>query len=495
MRKRITSGILALCMLVSLFPVTAFGAFDDIKGHWGEKAIDRWSDYGIVEGDGNSFNPDGLMSRGAAAAVFARLLGLDEKADISKFTDMDADAWYADAIAMCVKAGIMSGVAGNLMDPNGPLTREQFFVMYARALGIDGEETMDKSYDDADGISDWAKESFNALVNKGYVSGTSDDKLSPAMDINRASVMSLLDKSIAAYANKDNAEVEVKGDGIVLVTGENVTVKGEGDITLVAATEGKVDLKDFEGDVEVNIVTDGAEIKNVPEDAKLNVKEGIEDAKVNDKVVDEDTTVAPPTGGSIGGGTTGGGSTGGGSTGGNGGSTGGNGGSTPENPDTPDTPDTPGTPDTPDTPENPEPVKVKPATGISKIEKHGSVQVHVDLPQDVTGIDYFTFTFYDSENEEASRMTGITCSKDGGIFYVEENMFDSRFNYDRAEVTSMPLEGYEKAVYTETVSVNIEQTTVGITPEFVMPTDGNPNRVEITFDKALTPDMLMHISV
>ena len=64
---------------------------------------------------------------------------------------------------MCVKAGIMSGVAGNLMDPNGPLTREQFFVMYARALGIEGEETMDKSYDDANGISDWARKASMLL--------------------------------------------------------------------------------------------------------------------------------------------------------------------------------------------------------------------------------------------------------------------------------------------------------------------------------------------
>ena len=477
MKKRITSGILALCMLISLFPVTALATYDDIAGHWGEEAIERWSDYGIVEGDGKNFNPDGLMSRGAAAAVFARLLGLSEKADISKYSDVNADAWYADAIAMCVEAGIMSGVAGNLMDPNGPLTREQFFVMYARALGIEEEETMNKSFDDAGEVSDWAQGSINALVNKGFIDGISDDTLAPDVDINRASVMSLLDKSIAAYVNEDNAEVTVEGDGIILVVADNVTIKGEGDITLVAATEGKVDLKEFEGDVEVNIVSDGAEIENVPEDTKLNVKEGIEDAKVNDKVVDKDTTEAPAPapvpGGSIGGGSIGGGTTGGQPEGGN--PEGGN----PEG----------GNPET-----KPE---VKPATGINNIEKHGSVQIHVDLPEDKTGISYFSFTFYDSTNPEASRMEGITCSKDAEdpTFYVVEEKFDPRFNYDRAEVTSIPLEGYEKAVYTETVSINIEQLNVGINPVFVMPTDGNPNRVEITFDNALTPGMLMHIAV
>ena len=502
MKKRITSGILALCMLISLFPVTALATYSDIDGHWGEEAIEKWSEYGIVEGDGKNFNPDGLMTRGAAAAVFARLLGLSDKADISKYTDVNADAWYADAIAMCVEAGIMSGVAGNLMDPNGPLTREQFFVMYARALGIEEEETMDKSFNDAGEISDWAQGSINALVNKGFIDGISDGTLAPDVDINRASVISLLDKSIAAYVNEDNAEVTVEGNGIVLVVADNVTIKGEGDITLVAATDGEVEFKDFEGEVAINIVSDGAEIKNAPADAELNVKEGVEDAKVNDKVVDETTNEVPSAGGSTSGGSTGGDSTGGGSTGGGstgGGSTGGGstgGGSTGG--DSTGGGSTGGGSTGGDSTEGNDPaedIPVQAVTGINNIEKHGSVWVHVDLPEDKTGIEYFTFTFYDSTNPEASRMEGITCNEGDPTFYVTEDKFDSRFNYDRAEVTSLPLEGYEKAVYTENVSINIEQITVGISPVFVMPTDGNPNRVEITLDNALTPGMLMHIAV
>ena len=99
MKKRITSGILALCMLISLFPVTALATYSDIDGHWGEEAIERWSEYGIVEGDGENFNPDGLMTRGAAAAVFARLLGLSDKADIS------SDLPEPDSPVMTLKLG------------------------------------------------------------------------------------------------------------------------------------------------------------------------------------------------------------------------------------------------------------------------------------------------------------------------------------------------------------------------------------------------------
>ena len=66
------------------------------------------------------------MTRAQAAAIFARLLKLDAKADISKYTDVDSDAWYAEYIAMCVAAGIMNGVGDNAMDPNGTLTRDGY---------------------------------------------------------------------------------------------------------------------------------------------------------------------------------------------------------------------------------------------------------------------------------------------------------------------------------------------------------------------------------
>ncbi|MBR4879497.1 MAG: S-layer homology domain-containing protein, partial [Clostridia bacterium] len=488
MKKRITSGILALCMLISLFPVTALATYSDIDGHWGEEAIEKWSEYGIVEGDGKNFNPDGLMTRGAAAAVFARLLGLSDKADISKYTDVNADAWYADAIAMCVEAGIMSGVAGNLMDPNGPLTREQFFVMYARALGIEEEETMDKSFNDAGEISDWAQGSINALVNKGFIDGISDGTLAPDVDINRASVISLLDKSIAAYVNEDNAEVTVEGNGIVLVVADNVTIKGEGDITLVAATDGEVEFKDFEGEVAINIVSDGAEIKNAPADAELNVKEGVEDAKVNDKVVDETTNEVPSAGGSTGGGSTGGGSTGGGSTGGGstgGGSTGGDstgGGSTGG--------------DSTEGNDPAEDIPVQAVTDITSMQQTGmTIKIGVELPSDMTGIDYFTLAFYDSVYEEASKMEGITCSKDHPYFYVDRDKFDTRYMYDTVEIVSKPLEGYKEAVYTEAVSTNITRTNLNITPYFEAVTaDGNTNRLTVEFDKAAM-NAFMHTAV
>lgn len=231
--KKILALVLCLCMVMSMSAV-AMADYTDIDGHWAEGSIDRWTAYGIVEGFEDEFDPSGTMTRGQAAAVFARLLKLTEKADISKYTDVDGDAWYADYIAMCVAAGILNGVGDDAMDPKGTLTREQMMTMLCRALGIQPEDTCDKEFDDADKVSGWAEGYLNALVNKGIVSGMTEDTLAPELDINRASVMTLLDKAIVVYVAEDNATVTVpEGTGVILVVGDNAVIEDAPEGTIV----------------------------------------------------------------------------------------------------------------------------------------------------------------------------------------------------------------------------------------------------------------------
>ena len=88
--------------------VSTYSPYSDIKGHWAEEAIDRWSGYGVVQGDDNGFRPDGGMTRAEAATLFAKMFGLTKKGDISKYTDVPADAWFADSLALF--AVVSSGV-------------------------------------------------------------------------------------------------------------------------------------------------------------------------------------------------------------------------------------------------------------------------------------------------------------------------------------------------------------------------------------------------
>ena len=131
-------------------------------------------------------------------------------------------------------------------------------------------------------------------------------------------------------------------------------------------------------------------------------------------------------------------------------------------------------------------LEVKPATGITSMQQTGmTLKIGVELPEDMTGIDYFTLAFYDSVYEEASKMTGITCSKTHPYFYVDRDKFNAGYMYDTVEIVSMPMDGYEKAVYTEAISANISRTNLSITPYYeAVLADGNINRFTVEFDEA-----------
>lgn len=235
MKKRFLAAALALAMLLMMVP-SAFAAsdgFDDVPGHWAEDAINRWSGYGVVNGVGdNQFAPNGTLTRAQAAQVFANLLDLEVQADISRYTDVPEGSWYHTAIAQCVAAGILTGTGGATMDPQSPVTREELFVMFARALNIRPQSSSDVTFGDSGEVSGWAQGYINALADRGFVSGVGGGMLAPGEAINRASVMSLLDKTISDYANTSGTTVG-NASGVVLVVADNVSVAGDVDTLVV----------------------------------------------------------------------------------------------------------------------------------------------------------------------------------------------------------------------------------------------------------------------
>ena len=229
--KRILCLILTLVFVAGLLPMSVLGAeYSDTAGHWGQSAIERWSGYGVVQGDERGFRPDATMTRAEAAQVFVNLLGLNDTSDAMSFSDVSASAWYAGAIAKVTSAGVMNGMGDGTMNPEGSVSREEFFVMFARGLGIKPQETT--SGVQADGAA-WSAPYINALTDKGYVKGDGTG-VNALADINRASVMALMDSTVTTYANENGATVEGTGEGIILVVADNVTVTGNVDTLVVA---------------------------------------------------------------------------------------------------------------------------------------------------------------------------------------------------------------------------------------------------------------------
>ena len=263
--KQALSFLLVTCMVVAL-AATAFAAsYTDTDGHWAEEAIERWTSLDIVKGyDDGEYKPENDLTRGQAAVIFARLLKLEKKADITNFTDVAADAYYADAIAQVVARGIMNGKSSSSMDPEGPLTREEFFTMLVRAIGLPVEEKSEKTFSDENKVSDWAAGSINALVNAGYVQGYENGTIRPENDIKRSEIVALFHQTVVAYANEDGKEVVAPEKGVVIVVADDVTVKSEKgeEVTVVVAKE----------EATVTVETAGA-VSVVADSATVNVAE------------------------------------------------------------------------------------------------------------------------------------------------------------------------------------------------------------------------------
>lgn len=245
MKRKILSLILVFAMTVSLLTVGTGAVeptYGDTAGHWAESSIERWSAYGIIQGSNGQFDPNGQLTCAQLATILAKLLKLPAAKDAG-FTDNTADAWYYDAINRCAAAGILNGNGDGTVTPEAPITRERAMVMLARALGIEPIRKPDLAkYTDAAQVSAYAQGYLAAMIKAGIVGGVGDNRLAPQDNINRASTVTILDRAIGVYADKDGMTVNAKDGELVLVVAKSVKVINAPEGTKIVVADGATGL-------------------------------------------------------------------------------------------------------------------------------------------------------------------------------------------------------------------------------------------------------------
>lgn len=245
MKRKILSLILVFAMTVSLLTVGTGAVeptYGDTAGHWAESSIERWSGHGIIQGSNGLFDPNGQLTCAQLATILAKLLKLPAAKDAG-FTDNTADAWYYDAINRCAAAGILNGNGDGTVTPEAPISRERAMVMLARALGIEPIRKPDLTkYTDAAQVSAYAQGYLAAMIKAGIVGGVGDNRLAPQDNINRASTVTILDRAIGVYADKDGMTVNAKDGELVLVVAKNVKVINAPEGTKIVVADGATGL-------------------------------------------------------------------------------------------------------------------------------------------------------------------------------------------------------------------------------------------------------------
>lgn len=127
---------------------------------------------GSTKADAKVFAPTMTMTRAQIVQVLYAAAGKPDVAFSGKFSDVAADAWYANAVEWAAEKGIVAGVGNGTFAPNASVTREQIATILYAAEGKPEVDTASLAdYSDAGQVSGWAKNAVAWAVTKGIISG------------------------------------------------------------------------------------------------------------------------------------------------------------------------------------------------------------------------------------------------------------------------------------------------------------------------------------
>lgn len=175
-----------------------FKPYKDTPGIYTEAkyAVEVLTARHIVNGTSDTlFSPSKQVTRAEFSSMIVRALNLDLLDSVNPagaiYSDVGAEAWYAEDIAVLRKLGIINGFSDGTFRPNEAVTREQMVVIAMNALRSleltsDNSVASAETFADAEAISGWAKDSVNKAREMKLVSGTGQNRFMPKQPTDRA---------------------------------------------------------------------------------------------------------------------------------------------------------------------------------------------------------------------------------------------------------------------------------------------------------------------
>lgn len=175
--------------------------FEDVApGAWYESAVRYAYFHNIMEGMRETeFSPTTALTRAMAVQI---LYNLEGQPDLSSenlgypYEDVDAQAWYGDAVYWARITGVATGYGDGTFQPGDSITRQEFAQMlynYAKYKGYDLTAEGDLStFPDANSIADWAEAAMRWANGNELINGHDDGTIDAAGIGTRAQAASIL---------------------------------------------------------------------------------------------------------------------------------------------------------------------------------------------------------------------------------------------------------------------------------------------------------------
>ncbi|MEK3729873.1 S-layer homology domain-containing protein [Lysinibacillus sp. FSL W8-0953] len=221
-RKFFAASATAALVASAIVPVASaaqLNDFDKVSGY-AKEAVQALVDSGVIQGDANgNFNPTSTITRAQAATIFANALELEAEGSVD-FKDVKADAWYYDAIAATVEYGIFEGVSATEFAPNKQLTRSEAAKILVEAFELEGEADLGQ-FADSSTVKPWAKSYLEIAVANGVIKGS---EANGKTNLNPNAAITRQDFAVVFSRTLDTVDATPKVDKIEVVDAKTLNV-------------------------------------------------------------------------------------------------------------------------------------------------------------------------------------------------------------------------------------------------------------------------------
>lgn len=156
-------------------------------------------------------SPRGMVVNGDTLYVADQFAGSILAVSVAKraYSDVPAEAWFAESIAVATQRGIANGSTATRFEPDAPLSRAMFVTMLSRVhQNLDGSVIIDGESSFSDVLNDeWYAAPTRWAIDAGVVTGDTG-LFMPSRGISREELVTMLYR----YANAQNLAISNTGE-------------------------------------------------------------------------------------------------------------------------------------------------------------------------------------------------------------------------------------------------------------------------------------------
>lgn len=168
--------------------------YTDIKGHWGQKAIDFVTTIGLFNGVGdNKFAPDLKTDKAMFTTLLNRLAKQPSATKTTPIKDAESNYYYYPAAQWALEKNIVILNNGKFMG-NDEVTRAEVAKMLSKFVDVMGLEfnTVNTQLKDIENLDQETKSAIEKVVKLGIMKGRADGNFDPKATITRAEAAQIL---------------------------------------------------------------------------------------------------------------------------------------------------------------------------------------------------------------------------------------------------------------------------------------------------------------